>query len=35
MMAFCDLELGDTLHIALIRSWIFVLNPDLLELSRW
>ena len=35
MMAFCDLALGDTLIIALIRSWMFVLNPDLLELSWW
>ena len=34
VMAFCDLELGNTLIIALIRSWIFVLNSDLLELSR-
>ena len=35
VMAICDLALRNTLLIALIRSWTFVLDPDLLELSRW
>ena len=35
VMAFCDFGLGDTLIIALIRSWMLALNPYLLELSGW
>ena len=35
VIAFYDLELDKTLIIALIISWIFTLNSDLLELSRW